>query len=309
MPNWKDRLRERKLLISDGAWGTTLAARGLAVGDAPEHWNLERPDEVRAVAAAYVEAGADIVLTNTFGGSRFKLAPAGLEGEVARINRRGAELSREAAGDRALVFASIGPTGLFLAPLGTISEQEMIDGFAEQVTALVEGGADGIVIETMTDLGEAKAALRAAKENADLPVVVSMTFDKGQRGFATMMGVRPEQAAVELDAAGADVVGTNCGAGIEAIVEVVRLLRPATRRPIWAKPNAGLPELVAGRTVFRETPEHMVSFLPALAEAGAQHIGGCCGTTPDHIRLFAAERRRLVDAGADCVKDIQDLKW
>lgn len=290
MRDWRERLNAKKVLALDGAWGTELARRGLPTGEAPERWNLERPEEVRAVAAAYVAAGADIILTNSFGGSRIKLAKAGLADDTARVNRVAAELSREAAGEAALVFASIGPTGEFMAPLGTVTEEQMVEVFSEQARALVEGGADGIVVETMTDLGEAKAALRAVRETCSAPVAVSMTFDKGAAGFATMMGVKPERAAAELTDAGADIVGTNCGSGMTNIIEVVRLMRPATSLPIWAKPNAGLPELVDGRTVFRETPEEMAGSVAALVEAGASLVGGCCGSTPEHIRLIVAWR-------------------
>jgi 5-methyltetrahydrofolate--homocysteine methyltransferase len=292
MRGWKEALAEKKLLISDGAWGTQLARHGLQAGEAPEKLNLGKPEAVRAVAASYVEAGSDIILTNTFGGSRIKLAKAGLENRTAEINRRGAEISKEAAGE-ALVFASVGPTGEFMEPLGTVSEAQVIACFAEQVKALVEGGADGIVVETMTDLGEAKAALRAVKEDSRLPVVVSMTFEKGAKGFATIMGVRPEQAAAELEAAGADIVGANCSSGIVDMIEVTRLMRKATHLPLWIKPNAGMPQLVGGKTVFLETPQMMVQHLPALVEAGARIIGGCCGTTPEHIRFMVAESNRL----------------
>ena len=302
--DWKALLRERAVLIADGAWGTELAKRGLGPGEAPELWNAERPDAVAAVARAYVEAGADILLTNTFGGSRWTLEKAGLGARTAELNRLGAELSKRAAGDRALVFASMGPTGEFLVPLGLRTEEEFVACFAEQASALVAGGADGIVVETMADLGEATAALMAARQVCDLPVVASMTFSKGPAGFATMMGVRPEQAAAALDAAGADVVGANCGSGIAHMVEVARLLRAATARPLWIKSNAGLPELVDGVTVFRETPEDMAAQVRALLEAGASILGGCCGTTPEHIRRIAAAARAASDAARAASADV-----
>jgi len=288
-------LNTKPVLVADGAWGTELARRGLPAGVAPELWNAERPDEVRAIAASYVAAGSDIILTNTFGGSPPKLAKAGLHERCDELNRLGAELSKEAAGggDGALVIASVGPTGELLEPLGTLTEEDAVSFFARQMCALAQGGADGVVIETFIDLAEAKAALRAAKEATDLPTVVSMTFEKGAAGYATVMGVTPERAAEELTAAGADAVGSNCGSGIDNMVDVAQLLRPATDLPVWIKPNAGMPELVDGRTVFRQTPEEMVARVADLVAAGASIIGGCCGTTPEHIRAVVAEVRRL----------------
>jgi 5-methyltetrahydrofolate--homocysteine methyltransferase len=293
MANWKTWLEKKRVLIADGGWGTEFMKQGLAPGEAPETWNIDRPKDVHAVALSYVEAGADIILTNTFGGSPIKLAKIGLEGKMEEINRRGAEISKQAAGDRSLVFASMGPTGVFMAPVGTATEADMVRCFATQVKAIAAGGADGIVIETMMDLGEAKAALRAVKENSALPVAVTMTFDKNPRGYATMMGIRPEKAAAELERAGADIVGANCGSGIELMVGVVLLMRPVTGLPIWCKSNAGLPELVNEVTVYRETPESMASKIRTLVDAGATIIGGCCGTTPAHIRAFVHERNRL----------------
>ena len=299
MADWQARLEAKKLLIADGAWGTELAKLGLAAGESPERLNLEQPDMVRQVAASYVDAGADIILTNTFGGNTIKLAKAGLADRVADVNRIGAELSKEAADDRALVFASVGPTGEMMAPLGEVSEDEMVAAFAAQVKGLAAGGADGIVIESMSDLGESKAALRAVRDNADLPVVVSLTYSHGPGGHATMMGVRPEQAATEFEAAGAQIVGANCGQGIEKFVEIARIMHSATTLPLWMKANAGLPELVNGETVFRESPEFMAGYVRALVEAGASIVGGCCGTTPEHIARFVAERDRLVGGESD----------
>jgi len=294
MALWKTWLEKKRVLVADGGWGTELQKRGLPPGEPPEAWNISRPEDVRAVALSYVEAGAEIILTNTFGGSPLKLAKVNLKGQVTEINRKGAEISKRAAGGRALVFASIGPSGEFMAPLGTFSEEEMIKGFAEQARALAEGRADGIVVETMMDLAEAKAALHAARESTSLPVAVTMTFNQGPKGFATMMGTRPEQAAAELEKSGADIIGANCGAGIDQMIELMKLLRSATALPLWCKPNAGLPELIDGKTVYRETPEMMASKLKALVQAGANIIGGCCGTTPAHIRAFVRERNLLV---------------
>lgn len=280
-------------LVTDGAWGTELAARGLPPGGAPEHWNLERPEAVREVAAAYVAAGSDIVLTNTFGGTRLKLARAGLADRTEEVNVRGAELSVEAAAGGALVFASVGPTGEMLEPYGTLSLQAAREAFVEQVRCLAEGGVDGVVIETMSDLDEAKCALQAAKESCLLPVVVCLSFEPGASGAATVMGVRPEQAAAELLAAGADAVGANCGGGSGTMLGVIRTMRATCDLPLWAKPNAGKPELIEGRTVYRATPEEMAAQFGELAAAGAAFIGGCCGTTPEHVRRLAAEAAKL----------------
>ncbi len=291
--NWKTELAARKVLVADGGWGTEFAKLGLPPGEAPERWTLDRPSEVRGVAAAYVRAGVDIVLTNTFGGTRLKLEKSGLGARVAEINRRAVELSREAAGTQAMVFASIGPTGEFMAPLGALSEGEVIAAFKEQIASLALAAPDGLVLETFTDLGEIRAALRAAREVSALPVAACMTFDKAASGgYATIMGVTPEQAAESLTAAGADLVGTNCGAGIATMVEVVCRPRAAAGVPLWAKPNAGLPRLVAGHTVFDETPAAMAKRVPELIAAGARVVGGCCGTTPDHIAAIARAARR-----------------
>ena len=287
MPDARQLLADNEVVLADGAMGTQLAARGLPAGEAPERWNLERGDRVQAVAEAYAAAGARIVLTNTFGGSGPKLAKAGLGEAVADVNRRGAELARAGAGDEVCVLASIGPTGELPAPLGTMSDQQMAAAFAEQVAAALAGGADGVAVETMTDLTEATAAVRAARQAGAPFVVACLTYDKGPRGLATMMGVTPAQAAPALVEAGADAVGANCGMGIEVMAEVAAALAAATDAPLWCKPNAGAPQLVDGRTVYRQTPEQMAAGAAALIEAGCRVIGGCCGTTPEHIRVFA----------------------
>ena len=282
-----ERLKDSTILISDGAWGTELAKMGYSEG-CPELLNIEHPDVLREIAASYVEAGSEMILTNTFGGNPFKLAKYRLEDRLDEFHRAAVAISREAADGRALVVGSMGPTGEFMAPLGLVTEDEMTEAFARQVRAMAAEGIDAILCETMTDLGEITCALRAAKENADVPVICSMTFDKGMRGYATMMGVTPADAAKALAEAGADIVGSNCGAGIDNIIEVAALMRPATTLPLWFKPNAGLPELINGQTVYRESPEDMASKVPALIEAGASIVGGCCGSTPAHIAAVRA---------------------
>jgi 5-methyltetrahydrofolate--homocysteine methyltransferase len=287
MADWKALLGQYGYLVADGAWGTELSKRGLEPSTCPELWNRDRPDDVRTIAASYIEAGSHIVLTNTFGASPLKLGKYDLGAEVESLNRLGTQLSAEAAAGQAMVFGSIGPIGEFIEPLGTVSEQEAVAGFAAQAKAMAVGGADAIVVESISSLEESLCALRAVKDNTDLTAAITMTFDKGPGGFATMMGVKPEQAAEELTKAGAGIVGSNCGRGIEDMIEVAKLMRPATDLPLWIKPNAGLPELIDGQTVFRQTPEQMAARVAELFDAGANIVGGCCGTTPEHIRRLA----------------------
>ena len=288
------RLLQDGPVITDGAWGTELQARGLAIGDFPDVWNLSHPDRVTEVARAYVEAGSQIILTNTFGANRIRMADHGAPEQVAEINRRGAQLSIQAAGNRASVFASIGPTGKLLMA-HEVTLDEVRAAFVEQAQALAQGGAHGLVIETMSDLDEAKAALDAAQRTG-LPVVVCMVFDAGREKDRTMTGATPEQVARELTGAGADVIGANCGLGIEGYVPVCRRLKAATDLPIWIKANAGLPTLVGGNVVYQTTPDQFASHVPALIEAGASFIGGCCGTNPSFIRAVRDVRGRLPSA-------------
>ena len=272
-------------VLTDGAWGTQLQARGLTPGECPDQWNLTRPAEVEQVARAYVEAGSRVILSNTFGSNRVALAGHGLAGQAAGINRAGAAISRRAAAGRAKVFASIGPSGKILMS-GETTEDELRAAFAEQARALAEGGADALVVETMSDLAEAKIALEAAKSTG-LPVVACMVFDTGRNKDRTMMGATPEQAAGELAAYGADVIGANCGVGVESYIAICRRLKAATDRPVWIKANAGLPELAGGKAVWKMTPEAFAGFVPQLIQAGASFIGGCCGTSPEFIRAVA----------------------
>ncbi len=285
-----ERLLAEGPVVTDGAWGTQLQARGLPVGDCPERWNLEQPDKVQEVARAYVDAGSRVILTNTFGGNRFILKRHGLADKVAEVNRAAVEISRNAAGERAKVFASIGPSGVMLM-MGQATEDELKAAFAEQAGALAEGGADAIVVETMADPAEARLAVAAAVETG-LPVVGCMVFGSGPDGDCTMMGTTPEEAVEAFSAAGADVIGSNCGQGIAGFVNICKRFRAATDLPIWIKANAGLPEAVDGRTVYRQTPRQFADFVPDLVEAGAGFIGGCCGTTPEFIKAVCEKLKR-----------------
>lgn len=286
-------LKKKQILLSDGAWGTEIAKYGFDPGICPELFNIDKPDAIREVASSYVNAGSDLILTNTFGGNSVKLSHYGLEERLSELNEAGIRLSREASGGKALIVASAGSTGEFLEPLGTFTESDMVSVYASQIKAFVKGGADAVLFETMTALDELKCAVKAAKENSDLEIICSMTFDKGPRGYATMMGITPDRAVSELEDVGADFVGSNCGAGIENMIEVAAVMKKSTGLPLWIKPNAGLPELIAGKTVFRETPEQMALRIPELVKAGASIIGGCCGTTPGHILKFREVINRL----------------
>ena len=283
-----DEAAREGLLIADGAMGTQLDARGLEPGAPGELWNVERPREVAAVHRSYLDAGARVILTNTLGGSRWKLEVAGLGDRVAELNRVAAELAREAAGEQAWVLGDVGPTGRFMAPLGAESFEDFVAVFREQVEALVAGGVDAIIVETMSDLQEARAALEAAKTVADLPVVVTMTFTPDRVGgdFHTVMGVGVEEAVGALEEAGADLVGSNCGVGTEVMAGIIERVVGVATVPVVAKPNAGLPRLEAGRTVYDEAPEQFARVLAGLTGVGARILGGCCGTTPEHIRAL-----------------------
>ncbi len=290
-----DRLAEKRLMVSDGAWGTMLQASGLEPGDCPEEWNISHPDVVRSIAVEYVKAGADMVLTNTFGGSRVKLEKFGFGDKVKEFNEIAARLSLEGAGGSAIVAGSVGPTGEFLEPLGELSEQQMEDIFAEQISGIVSAGVRVICIETMTAIEEASCAIRAARKvDPELDIITTMTFDPTPNGFRTMMGVDCERAAKVLTEAGADVIGSNCGNGIEQMIPITAEMSKYSDRPILIHSNAGVPELIDGKTVFRQSPEDMAAKVKDLVEAGASIVGGCCGTTPAHIRAIRAEIDKLL---------------
>ncbi|MCX6142221.1 MAG: homocysteine S-methyltransferase family protein [Ignavibacteriales bacterium] len=271
-------------VITDGAWGSQIQTLGLRPGECPDNWNLENPGAVGQVALSYVAAGSRIILTNTFGANRMMLERHGLSDKAAAINRAGAMISRKAAQDAAFVFGSIGPTGKMVFS-GEVSEGELGEVFAEQAAALAEGGVHGFVIETMSELAEARMALKAA-QRIGLPVVVSMTYDSGKGFERTMMGITPEEASEEFKVAGADVIGANCGMGTEYIVSICSRIRSTTNLPIWIKPNAGLPEVTNGRVTYNSTPESFAGYALKIQAAGANFIGGCCGTNPEYIRAL-----------------------
>jgi 5-methyltetrahydrofolate--homocysteine methyltransferase len=288
-----ERLRRGDRLVGDGAWGTQLMQRGLPEGQPPEWIALERPEVIEEVARRYVDAGADLVTTDTFGGSSLRLALHGLEAERERINRQAVEAVRRAVAGKALVSASVGPTGRLLEPLGDATPEAVHAAFAEQVAVLAAAGADLVCIETMSDLTEATLAVRAARERApDLPVIATMTFEPNPRGYFTVMGVSVEKAVGGLLEAGADVVGSNCGTGMEDMIGIARELTRTAQLPVAVQPNAGLPETRDGAVVYNESPTAMAARVPELLDLGVSLIGGCCGTTPEHIRAL----RQAVDA-------------
>lgn len=284
-----ERIRQGGVLLADGAMGTLLLGAGLKPGGCPESLNLDRSELLEDIARKYFDAGAEIIQTNTFGAAPLKLAAYGLADQTEEINRSGVQAVRRAIGDHAYVCACCGPSGKLLKPYGDTEPGVVARSFERQLRVLVDAGIDAVNFETMIDLSEAEIAVKAAKSVApDLTVVATMTFQPTRRGLFTIMGNTITETVRRLTAAGADVVGSNCGNGIEQMVEVAREFRKAGTMPVSIRPNAGIPQLVSGTPVYPETPAFMAARIPDLLRAGVSIIGGCCGTTPEHIRAFRA---------------------
>jgi 5-methyltetrahydrofolate--homocysteine methyltransferase len=282
-----DRLQAGDVLVADGATGTNLQGVGLPPGVSPEYWVFEHPDRILALQQAFVEAGADLILTCTFGGTRLRLKESPYADRVGELNRRAAGIARQAAREDTLIGGSMGPTGVLLKPFGPLEYAEAVAAYGEQAQALSEAGVDVLVVETHFSLEEAQAAVDGARNVTTLPLVVSFSYDRGVR---TMMGVKPGQVAEKFKADGVVAVGANCGTTLESMEKIVQEYAAANPgRFIWAKPNAGLPavEAATGRSVYSVTPEQMAEYAKRYVQLGARIVGGCCGSTPAHVRAIA----------------------
>ncbi len=292
MKSLLNRINDKQIIVADGAMGTMLFQRGLKVGECPELMNLEHPEAVIEIARIYLKAGAEIIQTNTFGGSPIKLSEYGLEDKCAELTRLAVEHVRSVVGTRAYVSGSCGPVGKLLKPYGDLTTEEVRDSFISQISALIESGVDLICVETMTDLREAVLAVEAAKSiDPDIPVMATMVFDKKPNGFFTIMGDALQASIQGLEVAGADILGSNCGNGIDIMTEIAIELNELTDKPTIIQANAGQPELMEGELVYPESPAYFASVMPRLIDAGVAVFGGCCGTTPEHIKAI----RSVVD--------------
>lgn len=285
----KEQLNKRPLLL-DGAMGTMLQVYGLKSGECSEGWNISHPQVVQKIHQEYIKAGADVILTNTFGANRVKLSSFNRQNDVIEINRSAMEIAKEAIkkakelGKKVLLAASVGPTGKILEPYGLLSLKEVYENYKEQVAILEKIGVDLIILETFYNLEEIKTALKAVKENSDLMVIASMTFDKNLK---TIYGVDPERAVIVLENEGADGVGANCGIGPKVLYKVLKIMKKVSKTYLMVEPNAGMPELVKGKVVYPASPKIMANYTEKFVKLGLNLIGGCCGTTPLHIKAMS----------------------
>jgi len=293
MENILKRLQRNEIILGDGSLGTLLMQHGLKHGDPPETFNLNRPQVLEEIASLYLDAGAEIITTNTFGASRLRLQQFSLEGQVDAINRRAVEAVRRAVGRKAYVSGSVGPTARLIQPLGETEPEEILSCFQQQIAALLAAGADMICIETMTDLREATLAIQAVRSlDARIPTMATMTFGKTPRGYFTVMGISVESASMELEEAGADIIGSNCGVGMDAMIGIAREFKRHTLLPVAVQSNAGLPVETDSGIEYPESADYFASKAAELLDLGVQIIGGCCGSGPEHIRAI----RKLMDA-------------
>jgi 5-methyltetrahydrofolate--homocysteine methyltransferase len=276
------QIKNHEILVADGATGTNLIARGLPSGVTAESWVIEQPERIIQLHQDFIKAGANIILTSTFSASSIRLRSSTLQGKADYINRKAVGLAQAAVGaSQVFIAGSLGPVGQLLRPYGPLEVEEVKAAYSEQANALNEGGADLLVIETQFDMSEIKAAVQGVREVSDLPLVVSLSYDRGKR---TMMGISPSQAGKELEGLPVDIIGINCGRSLEENLQNLIDLRQITTKPIWFKPNAGLPHLdTLGKTMYDVTPQGMGSLVPSWLAAGAQIVGGCCGTSPEHL--------------------------
>jgi len=286
------RLQGGEIIVGDGALGTLLMQRGLKLGEPPESVSLTNPHQLEEIASLYIEAGSEIITTNTLGASSLKLQHYSLHEKVEQINLRSVEAVRKAAGDRAYIAGSVGSTGRMLKPFGPATPEEVYDCFRDQIGALLSGGIDIVCIETMTDLAEAELAIKAARSlDADIPIMATVTFEKKPRGFFTLMGSSIQESAERLEKAGADIAGSNCGNGSESMVRIAEEFLQHSHVPVAIQSNAGLPVKSPEGLSFPETPDFVAANSAAMVKLGVQIVGGCCGTGPDHIRAI----RKAVD--------------
>jgi len=284
-----------KVLLFDGGMGSMLIAAGLGEGEAPDAWNITRPDVLMEVHRAYLEAGAEVIQTNTFGATPIKLASSsrGAPPDTAKVNEAGATLARTAIKEFGFtgryLAGDIGPTGEFFPPMGRLTEERAFESFRIQAEALENGGVDLFLIETMYDIREAVAAIRAVREVSGKPIVCELTMERKKRGYFTIVGDSTAKAAQALPAAGADAIGANCSIASADMIDLVAEMRALTKTPLLFQPNAGRPEMVSGKAVYRQTPEEFAADMMQMVEAGANAIGGCCGTTPEFIKSLRAK--------------------
>lgn len=293
MPSILEALKNGRVLISDGAWGTFLHQKGLGPEECPELWNVTHRGDVFAIAKSYIDAGADIILTNSFGGSPTKLKHYGLENRTFELNKAAAEISKEAAGKDKFVLGSIGPTGLVIM-MQEVPQEEIYEGFKIQADGLIKGGVDAVCIETFSEIDEAITAVKAVKDISDIEIICTFTFEKTADGkYKTMMGTTPTEMVNALKDSGISIIGTNCGNGFENMIDIVKEIRNSdSKTPVLVHANAGKPIFDEGKTVFPETPEMMALRVNELIKCGANIVGGCCGTTPDHIRALSNEIKK-----------------